>query len=140
MTAYVCDASVVFRTLVTEVDTGLAERLIGSSRVNVPDLLYAEIVNAIRTRVRRGTIAKSVGLSLIQNLAVADFDVHAIRPHMLRAFMIADAIDHPAYDCLYLALAESLNLPLVTADRRFLDAIRRADFLGVDVRALAEVA
>jgi predicted nucleic acid-binding protein len=139
MTAYVCDASVIFKTLVTEDETDRADRLVSSAQVHVPNLLYAEIANAIRSRIRRGTITSEVGLSLIDDVTAANFAVHAIRPHIRRAYVIATAIDHPAYGCLYLALAERLGMSLVTADRRFLDALRRIDFLAVDVRALAEI-
>jgi predicted nucleic acid-binding protein len=99
MTAYVCDASVIFKTLVTEDETDRADRLVSSAQVHVPDLLYAEIANAIRSRIRRGTITNEVGLSLIDDVTAANFAVHAIRPHIRRAYVIASAIDHPAYDC-----------------------------------------
>ncbi len=35
--------------------------------------------------------------------------------------MISRALDHPAYDCFYLALAEARDAPMVTADRRLLN-------------------
>ncbi|MGH6913872.1 MAG: type II toxin-antitoxin system VapC family toxin, partial [Geminicoccales bacterium] len=37
-----------------------------------------------------------------------------------RAFEIAAELRHPVYDCFYLALAESQDAPLITADRRLL--------------------
>lgn len=36
-----------------------------------------------------------------------------------RASELASLLDHPAYDCFYLALAEQRRAPVVTADRRF---------------------
>jgi len=39
-------------------------------------------------------------------------------PLAARALAIAAAIEHPAYDCFYLALAELRDTRLVTADRR----------------------
>jgi predicted nucleic acid-binding protein len=36
----------------------------------------------------------------------------------VRAFELATALDQPAYDCLYLALAIELEASLATADRR----------------------
>ena len=39
--------------------------------------------------------------------------------HLLgRATALAVSLGHPAYDCLYLALAREMDLPFVTADGR----------------------
>lgn len=38
---------------------------------------------------------------------------------MWPALALAQELDHPVYDCLYLALVEREKRPLVTADRRF---------------------
>lgn len=39
-------------------------------------------------------------------------------PMVRRAFELARDLDHPVYDCVYLAPAQELDLPLVTADER----------------------
>jgi predicted nucleic acid-binding protein len=45
--------------------------------------------------------------------------------------LMSDAVDfavkpgHPVYDCFYLALAQRLDVPLVTADRVFWRMVRR---------------
>ena len=57
---------------------------------------------------------------------------------MPRALAIAAASDHPIYDCIYLAVAEDRQLPLVTADGRFIRAVRRANLTFVNVRPLAD--
>jgi len=38
--------------------------------------------------------------------------------------VIAGALDHPVYDCLYLALSEEQQTRLVTADTRLLEKLR----------------
>jgi predicted nucleic acid-binding protein len=38
--------------------------------------------------------------------------------------VIASQLDHPVYDCFYLALAEARDALLVTADRRLLRKLR----------------
>ena len=43
-----------------------------------------------------------------------------IRP----AAALTRRLDHPVYDCLYLALAENRDSVMVTADRRFHEAVR----------------
>jgi predicted nucleic acid-binding protein len=39
-----------------------------------------------------------------------------MRPYLESAVGLAAALDHPAYDCLYIALAEAEGLRLVTTD------------------------
>jgi predicted nucleic acid-binding protein len=46
-------------------------------------------------------------------------------PMMPRALELAFELGHPVYDCAYLALAETLDQQLVTADERFLKRVRR---------------
>ena len=51
-------------------------------------------------------------------LARADVELEPMRPLLVRATELAIGLDHPAYDCIYLALAEELSRDLVTADER----------------------
>jgi predicted nucleic acid-binding protein len=43
---------------------------------------------------------------------------------------LAVDLDHPVYDCFYLALAVQEQYPVVTADRRFHDAVRAHPYLA----------
>jgi predicted nucleic acid-binding protein len=73
-------------------------------------------------------------------MAELTLDVRPLRPYTRRALALASMLDHPSHDCFYLAVAESADVSLVTADRRFVAALRRADWRGVDVRILAALA
>jgi predicted nucleic acid-binding protein len=44
---------------------------------------------------------------------------------MSDAVSLATELDHPVYDCFYLALAQRLDVPLGTADRAFWRMVRR---------------
>ncbi len=56
--------------------------------------------------------------------------------------LVADALrlglllEHPIYDCLYLALSLQTGTPLVTADRRFLAVVGRHAALRARVMLL----
>jgi predicted nucleic acid-binding protein len=56
-------------------------------------------------------------------------------PLAARALELAFALDHPVYDCFYLALAEAEQVGLVTADGRLESRLRGSSW-GASVRTL----
>jgi predicted nucleic acid-binding protein len=56
----------------------------------------------------------------VRSLPVTTF---AHRPLLPAALDLALSVDQTVYDCLYLALAEARDGVMVTADRRFCDAV-----------------
>jgi len=57
-----------------------------------------------------------------------------------RAAAIALALDHPVYDCFYLALAEARDAPMVTADRRLLRRVAEKHWAMqlIDLRSITK--
>ena len=47
---------------------------------------------------------------------------------------LAIEIGHPAYDCIYLALARRLGAPLVTADMRFVNRVAPTVYASTMIR------
>lgn len=117
----VVDASVACKWFVEEKDSAAAEALLGSgASLLAPDLLAPEFVNVAWTKLRRGEIGEAQAKAMVAGLPNL-FD-ELVPSHTLagQAFAIATALDHPAYDCFYLALAKAHGGRLVTADRRLL--------------------
>jgi predicted nucleic acid-binding protein len=112
--------------------------LVASFSLVVPDLAFAEIGNALWRRIRNGDISIEKAQDLVPVLSLSIFEVRATQPFISRALIVAAALNHPIYDCIYLALAEHLGIPFVTADQRFLQAIRRNPVHEVQVSALAD--
>jgi predicted nucleic acid-binding protein len=127
MSAFVVDASVLFKTLIREVGSDDADALVASAHIIVPEIVYPEVGNAIWSRRRIAGITDETARDFIDHFGRAAFEVHSNRPYMSRAFAIAVALDHPIYDCIYLALAERLGIPLITADQRFITTVRKRD-------------
>jgi predicted nucleic acid-binding protein len=126
----VIDASVALKWIVAEVDTDVALAL-RSERVSAPDLL-AECANALWKKVRRKELSTQEASLAARLLQRADIELEPMRDLIEPATRLAVALDHPAYDCLYLALAEVNESEFVTADETFCRKVRAA---GLNVQA-----
>lgn len=102
-------------------DPSLAELFVCESLV-APDLIVPETLNAFWNLARAGAIVPD------RSIVLATFDDVTIvpsRPYASRAADLAGLLNHPVYDCLYLAVAEERNDVLTTCDRRFVEKIGR---------------
>ena len=116
------DASVAIKWFVAEPRHGEA-RLLLSSRVQLhaPDLVLAESINTLWKKARRKEIVDPEPY-LNDFAALPDIiDLHATGNLIERGTEITFEIDHPIYDCLYLACAEFTESGLITADKRLAD-------------------
>lgn len=114
----IVDASVAIKWLVSEDDSDLAVRLIDLGELTAPDLIASEIANAIWKKWHRKEIT-AIPENIGAIMSVFE-SVQPISPLLERAVAMSVELDHPAYDCFYLALAEATGDRVVTADRRFL--------------------
>ncbi len=134
MAAYVVDASVAIKWVIQEAGTEAALRLLGHELI-APDLLVAECANILWRKQRLGEIsAREAGLAA-RLLERAELDLVPMRRLLDRATALAIALDHPAYDAIYLALAETTGRAFVTADLRL---ARKAAGGAATVLTLAE--
>lgn len=127
MTTLVVDASVALKWLIEEEGSSEAERLFDQDLL-APALLRIEASNVLRTLVKRDALdaVQAVDLmAMLQEapLTIVDHDDALER----RALEIALELEHPVYDCLYIALAERIGATVVTADKRFLRALQNGD-------------
>jgi predicted nucleic acid-binding protein len=118
----VIDASIGFKWVVPEEGSAEAVRLLENSNLLVPTLFHAEVGNALWKKVRRNEIAFEPLLPFFSNLPELVQTV-AEAPFVARAAELAVELDHPIYDCVYLATAEALEDELLTADLRFLRVV-----------------
>ena len=102
-----------------------------------PDFVLVELANIIWKKARLGEIgdphAYFQELSRIREAVVLSSSADLIE----RAAQIAAQIDHPVYDCLYIACAEETGSALITADRRLRDTVADSP-LDVDVQYIGE--
>ena len=128
------DASVVVKWYVSETHSEEARVLLGHRLERfAPDFVLVELANIFWKKARLREIgdphAYFQELSRIREAAVLSSSADLIE----RAAQIAAQIDHPVYDCLYIACAEATRSTLVTADRKLRDAVADS-VLNVDVQ------
>lgn len=133
------DASVLTKLLLDEPDSHKATALAQSDDIVAPDFARLEVGNALWSRVHTGKLDAAIAQEMLALLDPPDIEYVSVDALVARALSIATAIDHPIYDCAYLALAEHRRIPLVTADSRFLSAVRRHGLSEPRLIALSEM-
>lgn len=116
----VIDASVVITSLLPEKDSEAARALIASEACIAPDLVISECVNALWKSVRLDRILPGEAEAALGALIKLGVLLVPSRDLADRALDLAIALEHPAYDCFYLALAETRGVEMVTQDRTFM--------------------
>ncbi|MCY3826801.1 MAG: type II toxin-antitoxin system VapC family toxin [Candidatus Dadabacteria bacterium] len=119
MSRYVIDASVAIKWVVEEGGTAEALDVLRNARLSAPDLLIAECANILWKKVLQSDISEDEALLKAQLLEHAEIELLPTRHLLGSATALAVKLNHPAYDCLCLALALNTGRPFVTADERF---------------------
>lgn len=131
MNAAVFDASVIVKLVADE--PGYAAALAAYESIGacvVPDWAVLESTQAIWKKLRRKEITPERSAELVTAAASLDLIPIAAADLVAPAFDLGVRLDHPVYDCIYLALALQEGIPLVTADARLRDV---AGVVGIDV-------
>ena len=119
MNTLVIDASIAVKWVVEEDGTPEALTLRRRARLTAPDLLAAECADILWKKVRRGELSSGEALLAARLLQAAGIEFLPTHSLLEEAARIAIELDHPAYDCLYVALAAARDCRFVTADMRF---------------------
>jgi predicted nucleic acid-binding protein len=124
---YVVDSSVAAKWFFDEDHSNAAEALRSGVTVLIaPDLLAVELGSAAVQKVRRGQASEDIGRRVAAMVGRLPVKLFESAPLVADAFALALAHHPSVYDCLYLALALREGCRLVTADRRFYDAVAAA--------------
>lgn len=135
--AIIVDASVALKWVLDEEDSPLA-RALAERAMAAPDLLWSECANGLWRWVRMGALPAQVAHERFAALRRAPVALTSAELLLERALGLAIEIDHPIYDCLYLALALARGVQVVSADRRFATAVGRHAALSDSIVLLAE--
>lgn len=114
----VLDASAVVELLLgTRLGRSIAARIADPELgLHVPHLLDVEVTQALRRYVQSGELDQASAEAALDHLSLLDIERHAHEPLLDRVWALRQNLT--AYDAVYVALAEALDAPLMTGDRK----------------------
>ncbi len=114
----VVDASFVMVLLTSSSDpmTTWANDVIHEADLVAPHLMPVEVTSALRNAERRELVTPEQAALTHEDLVDLDVELHPFEPFASRVWALRQAVS--PYDAWYVALAERLDAPLVTLDRR----------------------
>lgn len=117
----VVDTSAVLAALAARPpDPALIKRLADDGDLHAPHLIDIEILNALRGLVRGGRLSEDRAQDVrtdVEDLAISRY---GHQPLGDRVWALRDNLT--AYDAAFVALAEALEVPLITCDARLANA------------------
>jgi predicted nucleic acid-binding protein len=133
----VIDASVAVKWVVEEDGTPQALLLRREAKLIAPEILVAECAIILWKKVVRQELSREEALLAARLLQASDIELLPMRLLLEPATRMAIELDHPAYDCVYLALAIERDCRFVTADERFLRKLEQGPRRALRSRAMS---
>lgn len=117
----VVDASVLVTAAADDGPDGIrCRRRLTGEPIDAPDLARVEALSAIRRHWHEGHLDIAGAQQAVEDMLSLPIRVHPSAPLLRRAWELRGSVT--PYDACYVALAESLDTPLLTADRRLAGA------------------
>lgn len=129
----VVDASALVEVLTVDPDDNpdLVRRIRGSEWMSAPDLIDYEVLNVLRRMVLRDDVDAKLAETARLTLRDLRLTRHALTDELTdRVWRLRD--NASAYDASYVALAENLDVPLVTADSRLAGGLRDVTPIAIE--------
>ena len=121
----VVDASVAVKWFLPEVHSQAASRLLkGEFELLAPDLIWSELGNVLWKRWRRRELTREAASEIIGDFKRYPLRIVRSGPILDVTWRLAGTVNRCFYDSLYLALAETQQCALVTADLNFFNALK----------------
>jgi predicted nucleic acid-binding protein len=109
----VLDASAAVAALLRD---GSAREAVAHAQLHGPHLIDAEVAQTLRRLVAAGRLSTPTGQQLLTTWSGLALVRHPLHPLLPRMWALRENIS--AYDATYVALAEALGCPVLTADAR----------------------
>jgi predicted nucleic acid-binding protein len=101
-----------------------------NNTLNAPTLLKVELINVLRKYHFFSNLNKARALNLYQEGIDLISEFYSVELLLPQAIEYSFLLNHPIYDCIYLSLAQLLNDPFVSKDKKLLV---KAKSLGINI-------
>jgi predicted nucleic acid-binding protein len=136
---FVIDASVATKWAVIEEQRQPALNLLKEGHdLIAPSILLGEVANALWKKHRLGEINRKQAAAGLAAVKAAMGSLEEVPRLAEAALRIGMELDHPDYDCFYIACAVATAAPLITADRRLLGAVVGSPYEPMVIRLPAD--
>ncbi len=124
----VADASAAVAALL---NAGSARHALAENPIAAPHLVDVEVISALRRIVLAHTLSNTTVQTALHTWRQMEIERHPIYPLTEKIWALRNTFS--AYDATYVALAATLELPLLTADKRLAKSGRRhCEIITVD--------
>ncbi|MBE9063511.1 type II toxin-antitoxin system VapC family toxin [cf. Phormidesmis sp. LEGE 11477] len=91
-----------------------------ASQIIVPDSFRAELANVVWQWVKFKSVPEELAYSVLQDVETLLDQVVSSERIWTRALQLSIAFEHPVYDTLYVATAESFDDKVITYDQKMI--------------------
>lgn len=135
----VVDANVAVHWTIASSHSEQAERLLHSGVALIaPELIIVEVTNAFYFTIRERTDRVARALDGLEFLPRWFSELVPMATLRHRAMAYCMELEHPAYDCFYLALAENRGTRMVTTDEHFMRKVKNFSHYAPSIVHLAD--
>lgn len=129
MKPLVVDTSIAVKWFLPEIHFEAASKVLKSRfELIAPDIIWAEFGNALLKKVRIDEIAVQEAADILKDFIRFPLQTYSSKFILNAAWHMAHDSRNNVYDNLFLSLAINRNCALVTADRKFYDAVSKKSF------------
>ncbi len=116
------DSSVIAQLFVAEPTSAQVrqwfQKNVGELLFVVPDIIVSEVTNVVWKYVRFHGLDQARALAITDELVATDFYILDSRPFLKFALQVGLDKTIAVYDALHIAIAITLDIPLLTSDKR----------------------
>ena len=140
MSRYVVDANVAVKWFYGErFHINALQYLKSNAQLISPDIIQQEFANVMLKKIQLGDTTQELGWQCYEDLFQSESLLLLPTSSFIKdAFNFSLELNHPIYDCIYLAAAIHTNAPVVTADERFIERVKKHGQYNTSIRWIEE--